>query len=73
VSSWLIPSLGLPVAMTTGRLVVLTLTGVSRHAIGAATAASGSAGLLFLLLLTVGRAALVGLRRRRASRRGSVS
>ena len=27
MSSWLIPSLGLPVAMTTGRLVVQTLTG----------------------------------------------
>jgi Ca2+/Na+ antiporter len=71
VSSWLIPSLGLPVAMTTGRLVVLMLTGVSGHAIGAATAATGAA--VMLLLLTVGCAALVGLRRRRASRRGSAS
>ena len=71
MSSWLIPSLGLPVAMTTGWLVVLMLTGVSGHAIGAATAATGSA--VMLLLLTVGCAALVGLRRRRASRRGSAS
>jgi len=65
--------LGLPVAMTTGRLIVLTLTGVSRHAIGAATAATGFAAMLLLLLLMVGCAALVGLRRRRASRRRSVS
>jgi hypothetical protein len=71
VSSWLIPSMGLPVAMTTGRLLVLTLTGVPRHPIGAVAAATGSAVLL--LLLTVGCAALVGLRRRRASRRGSIS
>jgi len=73
VSSWVIPSLGLPVAMTAGRLVVVTLTGVSRHTIGAATGATGSAVMLVMLvLLTVG-CALVGLRRRRASRRGSVS
>ena len=71
MSSWLIPSMGLPVAMTTGRLLVLTLTGVPRHPIGAVAAATGSAVLL--LLLTVGCAALVGLRRRRASRRGSIS
>jgi hypothetical protein len=71
VTSWLIPSIGLPVAMTTGRLVVLTLTGVSRHPIGAVAAATGSA--VMLLLLTVGCAALVGRRRRRASRRGSIS
>jgi hypothetical protein len=71
VSSWLIPSLGLPVAMTTGRLIVRTLTGVSRHPIGGATGVTGSA--VMLLLVTLGCAALVGLRRRRASRRGSVS
>jgi hypothetical protein len=71
VSSWLIPSLGLPVVMTTGRLVVLTVTGASSRQIGAVTAATGSA--VMLLLVTVGCAALVGLRRRRASRRGSVS
>jgi hypothetical protein len=63
--------LGLPVVMTTGRLVVLTLTGVSRGPIGAVTTATGSA--VMLLLVTVGCAALVGRRRRRASRRGSVS
>jgi hypothetical protein len=63
--------LGLPVVMTTGRLVVLTLTGVSRGPIGAVTTATGSA--VMLLVVTVGCAALVGLRRRRASRRGSVS
>ena len=71
MSSWLIPSLGLPVVMTTGRLGVLTLTGVSRGPIGAVTTATGSA--VMLLLVTVGCAALVGRRRRRASRRGSVS
>jgi hypothetical protein len=71
VSSWLIPSLGLPVVMTTGRLVVLTLTGVSSRQIGAVTAATGSA--VMLLVVTVCCAALMGLRRRRASRRGSVS
>ena len=71
MSSWLIPSMGLPVAMTTGRLLVLTLTGVPRHPIGAVAAATGSA--VMLLLLTVGCAALVGRRRRRASRRGSIS
>ena len=71
MSSWLTPSLGLPVVMTTGRLVVLTLTGVSRGPIGAVTTATGSA--VMLLLVTVGCAALVGRRRRRASRRGSVS
>ena len=37
MSSWLIPSLGLPVAMTTGRLVVLTLTGASASPDRAAT------------------------------------
>jgi cytochrome c biogenesis protein CcdA len=69
VSSWLITSLGLTVAMTTGRLVVLTLTGVTRHPIGAVTAA-GSA-----LMLLMGCAALMGLRRRRQriSRRASIS
>jgi hypothetical protein len=71
VSSWLTPSLGLPVVMTTGRLVVLTLTGVSRGPIGAVTTATGSA--VMLLLATAGCAALVALRRRRASRRGSIS
>jgi hypothetical protein len=68
VSSWLIPSLGLPVAMTTGRLVVLTLIGASRHPIGAVTAATGS-----VVLLMMGCAAVVGRRRRRASRRASIS
>ena len=71
MSSWLTPSLGLPVVMTTGRLVVLTLTGAARHPIGVVTAATGSA--VMLLLVTVGCAALVGRRRRRASRRGSLS
>jgi len=71
VSSWLTPSLGLPVVMTTGRLVVLMLSGVSRRPIGAVTTATGSA--VMLLLVIVGCAALVALRRRRASRRGSVS
>ena len=71
MSSWLIPSLGLPVAMTTGRLIVRTLTGVSRHPIRGVTGVTGSA--VMLLLVTLGCAALVGLRRRRASRRGSVS
>jgi hypothetical protein len=71
VSSWLIPSLGLPVVMTTGRLVVLTVTGVSSRHVGAVTAATGSA--VMLLLATVCGVALVGLRRRRASRRGSIS
>jgi hypothetical protein len=68
VSSWLIPSLGLPVVMTTGRLVVLTLTGVTRHPIGAATAAGCA-------LMLMGCAALMGLRRRRQriSRRASIS
>jgi hypothetical protein len=68
VSSWLIPSLGLPVVMTTGRLVVLILAGASRHPIGAVTAAAGST-----VMLMMGCAALVSLRRRRASRRGSIS
>ena len=69
--SWPVLSFGLPVVMTTGRLVVLTLTGAARHPIGVVTAATGSA--VMLLLLTVGCAALVGFRRRRASRRGSLS
>ncbi len=68
MSSWLIPSLGLPVAMTTGRLVVLTLTGALRHPIGAVTAATAS-----VVMLLTGCAAAVGLRRRRTSRRGSIS
>ena len=42
MSSWLIPSLGLPVAMTTGRLVVLTFSEASGHPI---TAVIGSAVL----------------------------
>jgi hypothetical protein len=63
--------LGLPVAMTTGRLVVLTLTGVSRHSIGAVSAVTVSAVMLLTLLVVC--AALMGLRRRRASRRGSIS
>jgi hypothetical protein len=69
VSSWLIPSLGLPVVMTTGRLVVLTLTGMTRHPIGAMTAA-GSA-----VMLMMGCAVPMSLRRRRqrVSRRGSTS
>jgi hypothetical protein len=67
VSSWLIPSLGLPVVMTTGRLVVLTMTGMSRHPIGAVTAAASA------VMLMMSCAALVSLRRRRASRRGSIS
>ena len=46
MSSWLIPSSGLPVAMTTGRLVVQTLTGVSGHPIAAVTAVAGSALML---------------------------
>jgi hypothetical protein len=65
----LIPSLGLPVVMTTGRLVVLTLTGLVRHPIAAVTAGAGSAGMLMS-----GCAALVvGRRRRRASRHASIS
>jgi hypothetical protein len=69
VSSWLIPSLGLPVVMATGRLVVLTLTGVTRHPIGAVTAAG------CLLMSLMGCAALIGRRRRRQriSRRASIS
>jgi hypothetical protein len=73
VWSWLIPSLGLPVAMTTGRLVVLTLTGASSHPRGSVIAAAGAALMLSLLLVMVGRRALGGRRGRRASRRGSIS
>ena len=70
MSSWLIPSLGLPVVMTTGRLVVLTLTGVRCYPFGTVTAA-----LAGLVMLTMGRGALVSLRRRRqrVSRSGSLS
>jgi hypothetical protein len=70
VSSWLIPSLGLPVVMTTGRLVVLTMAGVTRHPMGVVTAAAGCA-----VMLMTGSAALVSLRRRRqrVSRHGSIS
>jgi hypothetical protein len=68
VSSWLIPSWGLPVAMTTGRLVVQTFTGASGHPIAAVTAVAMSA-----LMLMIGCAALVSRRRRRASQRGSIS
>jgi hypothetical protein len=69
VSSWLIPSLGLPVVMTTGRLVVLTLTGVTRHPMGAVGAAAGWA-----VILLTGYGALMSRRRRqRVSRRGSTS
>jgi MYXO-CTERM domain-containing protein len=65
VSSWLIPSFGLPVAMTTGRLVVLTFSEASGHPI---TAVIGSA---FLPMVAYG--ALAARRRRRASQRGSIS
>jgi len=68
VSSWLIPSMGLPVVTTTGRLVVLALTGASRHPLGAVTAATGSA-----MMMIAGCAALVSFRRRRVTRRGSIS
>jgi hypothetical protein len=67
MSSWLITSLGLPVATTTGRLVVMTLTGALRHPIGVVSLAAGSAVVL------TGCGAPVVLRRRRASRRGSIS
>ena len=68
MSSWLIPSMGLPVVTTTGRLVVLALTGAWRHPIGAVTAAAGAA-----MMMIAGCAALLSLRRRRVARRGSIS
>ena len=70
MSTWLIPSLGLPVVMTTGRLVILTLSGVTRHPVGAVSAAAGGA-----LMLMMGCGVLVSLRRRRqrVSRSGSIS
>ena len=39
----MIASFGLPVVMTTGRLVVLTMAGVTRHSMGVVTAAAGMA------------------------------
>jgi len=68
VSTWLMPSMGLPVAMTTGRLVVRTLSWASGYPIGVLTAVTGCA-----LMLALGCASLVGNRRRRASRHESIS
>jgi hypothetical protein len=67
MSSWLITSLGLPVATTTGRLVVMTLTGALRHPIGVVSLSAG------LALVVIACGVPVFLRRRRASRRGSIS
>jgi hypothetical protein len=69
VLSWPITSFGLPVAMTTGRLVVGISTGLSGPAISAAAVATG-AGLSVLVLSCL---TWLHLRRRRASRHGSSS
>jgi hypothetical protein len=65
------PSLGLPVVMTTGRLVHLTLSGMTRYPIGAMSAAGCA------VMLRTGWAVLVSLRlhrrRQRVSRHGSIS
>jgi hypothetical protein len=67
MTSWLITSFGLPVATTTGRLIVMTSTTLSRHPLSAVTAVAGSA------VGAAGWGTLAHLRHRRALRRGSVS
>jgi uncharacterized membrane protein len=67
VLSWPITSFGLPVAMTTGRLLIGISTGVSHHAIRLAAVVTGLSMLLIICLTTA------HLRRRRASRHGSNS
>jgi hypothetical protein len=64
MSSWLITSFNLPVALAAGRLLRLSLAAVSAHPIGVLLGASG-------LTLIVG--ASTALVRRRALRRASPS
>jgi len=67
VSSWLITSLGLPVATTTGRLLDRILSDARGHVTGMAMMVVG------LTTVVTGGRATVHLLRRRGSPRGSNS
>jgi hypothetical protein len=66
MSTWLITSFGLPVALTTGRLATLTW-GLPGHPTGALVVA------VALSAVTTGCIVVAHWRRRRASQRGSTS
>jgi hypothetical protein len=66
VSTWLITSFGLPVALTTGRLTALTES-LPRHP------ADVLVGAVVLALVMTGSIVVAQWRRRRVSRRGSTS
>jgi hypothetical protein len=67
VPPWLITSFGLPVATTTGRLIVVLSSNLSRHPFSAVTVVVG------LSMVAAGWRILLHLRHRRALRRGSIS
>jgi len=66
MSTWLITSFGLPVALTTGRLTTLA-SSLPRHPAGVAVVA------VVLSAVTASCIAVVQWRRRRTSQRGSTS
>jgi hypothetical protein len=66
MSTWLITSFGLPVALTTGRLTALT-EALPRHPAGVLVMA------VVLSVVTASAIAVAQWRRRRGSQRGSTS